>query len=144
MIINCHLAYISPTHRSNPNYPLFVCGTFQFLTSHSSEIDQYHSCATCYLKIECFVEWFFHKGWWWEALQGNVIITILWRIKGILFNGNCESFLVQMFGVALSNKCWLHLFKLFVLVTSLWMSAIRVVSLSLNYMCIALYHKKIA
>ncbi|TYH38183.1 hypothetical protein ES332_D12G092900v1 [Gossypium tomentosum] len=38
----------------------------------------------------------------------------------------------QIFGVAFSNKCWLHFFMLFVSVTGLWMSAIGVVSLALN------------
>jgi hypothetical protein len=33
------------------------------------------------------------------------------------------------FGVAFSNKCWLHFFMLFAPVTSLWMSSIRVVGL---------------
>ena len=38
----------------------------------------------------------------------------------------------QIFGVAFSNKCWLHFFMLFVQVTSLWMSALGVVGLALN------------
>ncbi|KAK8455571.1 hypothetical protein SEVIR_4G142403v4 [Setaria viridis] len=38
----------------------------------------------------------------------------------------------QIFGVAFSNKHWLHFFMLFVPVTSLWMSAIGVVGLALN------------
>ncbi|VAI24384.1 unnamed protein product [Triticum turgidum subsp. durum] len=38
----------------------------------------------------------------------------------------------QIFGVAFSNKHWLHFFMLFVLVTGLWMSAIGVVGLALN------------
>jgi photosystem II P680 reaction center D2 protein len=38
----------------------------------------------------------------------------------------------QIFGVSFSNKCWLHFFMLFVLVTSSWMSAIGVVGLVLN------------
>ncbi|XP_047259770.1 photosystem II D2 protein-like [Capsicum annuum] len=38
----------------------------------------------------------------------------------------------QIFGVSFSNNRWLHLFMLFVLVTSLWMSALGVVGLSLN------------
>nr|QWW92498.1 photosystem II protein D2 [Megaceros flagellaris] len=38
----------------------------------------------------------------------------------------------QIFGVALSNKRWLHFFMLFVPVTGLWMSAIGVVGLALN------------
>ncbi|KAF4400816.1 hypothetical protein G4B88_004359 [Cannabis sativa] len=38
----------------------------------------------------------------------------------------------QIFGVAFSNKRWLHFFMLFVLVTSLWMSALGVVGLALN------------
>ncbi|CAN6454791.1 unnamed protein product [Victoria cruziana] len=38
----------------------------------------------------------------------------------------------QIFGVAFSYKCWLHFFMLFIPVTSLWMSALGVVSLALN------------
>ncbi|XP_057861740.1 photosystem II D2 protein-like [Cryptomeria japonica] len=38
----------------------------------------------------------------------------------------------QIFGVAFSNKHWLHFFILFVSVTGLWMSAIGVVGLALN------------
>ncbi|CAN6465182.1 unnamed protein product [Victoria cruziana] len=43
---------------------------------------------------------------------------------------NC--FWSQIFGVAFSNRRWLHLFILFVPVTSLWMSALGVVGLTLN------------
>jgi len=38
----------------------------------------------------------------------------------------------QIFGVAFSNKRWLHFFMLFVPITGLWMSAIGVVGLALN------------
>ncbi|KAL1086735.1 hypothetical protein V6Z11_D08G134100 [Gossypium hirsutum] len=38
----------------------------------------------------------------------------------------------QIFGVAFSNKRWLHFFMLFVPVTDLWMSALGVVGLALN------------
>ncbi|KAK7348271.1 hypothetical protein VNO80_22822 [Phaseolus coccineus] len=38
----------------------------------------------------------------------------------------------QIFGVAFSNKCWLHFFMLLVPVTGLWMSALGVVGLALN------------
>jgi photosystem II P680 reaction center D2 protein len=38
----------------------------------------------------------------------------------------------QIFGVAFSNKRWLHFFMLFVPVIGLWMSAIGVVGLALN------------
>ncbi|KAJ4732262.1 Photosystem II D2 protein [Rhynchospora pubera] len=38
----------------------------------------------------------------------------------------------QIFGVAFSNKRWLHFFMLFVPVTGLWMSAVGVVGLALN------------
>ncbi|KAJ0565231.1 Photosystem II D2 protein [Helianthus annuus] len=38
----------------------------------------------------------------------------------------------QIFGVAFSNKRWLHLFMLFVPVTGLWMNALGVVGLALN------------
>ncbi|KAI3887922.1 hypothetical protein MKW92_002796 [Papaver armeniacum] len=38
----------------------------------------------------------------------------------------------QIFGVAFSNKRWLHFFMLFVLVTGLWMSALGLVGLALN------------
>jgi hypothetical protein len=40
---------------------------------------------------------------------------------------------VSNFGVAFSNKRWLHFFMLFVPVTGLWMSALGVVGLALNY-----------
>jgi hypothetical protein len=43
---------------------------------------------------------------------------------------NC--FWSQIFGVAFSNKHWLHFFMLFVPITSLWMSVIGVVGLALN------------
>ncbi|CAN6476861.1 unnamed protein product [Victoria cruziana] len=43
-----------------------------------------------------------------------------------------NGFWSQIFGVAFSNKHWLHFFMLFVLVTSLWMSALGVVGLALN------------
>ena len=38
----------------------------------------------------------------------------------------------QIFGIAFSNKRWLHFFMLFVPVTGLWMSAIGMVGLSFN------------
>ncbi|MCD7449802.1 hypothetical protein HAX54_001539, partial [Datura stramonium] len=38
----------------------------------------------------------------------------------------------QIFGVAFSNKRWLHFFMLFVPVTGLWMSFIGVIGLALN------------
>ncbi|KAF9603051.1 hypothetical protein IFM89_033776 [Coptis chinensis] len=38
----------------------------------------------------------------------------------------------QIFGVAFSNKCWLHFFVLFAPVTGLWISALGVVGLALN------------
>ncbi len=38
----------------------------------------------------------------------------------------------QIFGVAFSNKRWLHFFMLFVPVTGLWMSALGMVGLALN------------
>merc|ERR1711906_109024 len=38
----------------------------------------------------------------------------------------------QIFGVAFSNKRWLHFFMLFVPVTGLWMSALGVVGLACN------------
>ncbi|KAL2933876.1 Photosystem II D2 protein [Bienertia sinuspersici] len=38
----------------------------------------------------------------------------------------------QIFGVAFSNKPWLHFLMLFIPVTGLWMSALRVVGLALN------------
>ena len=41
----------------------------------------------------------------------------------------------QIFGVAFSNKRWLHFFMLFVPVTGLWMSALGVVGLALNLRC---------
>jgi len=40
--------------------------------------------------------------------------------------------LVTDFGIAFSNKRWLHFFMLFVPVTGLWMSAVGVVGLALN------------
>ena len=38
----------------------------------------------------------------------------------------------QIFGVAFSNKRWLHFFMLFVPVTGLWASAVGIVGLALN------------
>jgi photosystem II P680 reaction center D2 protein len=38
----------------------------------------------------------------------------------------------QIFGVAFSNKRWLHFFMLFVPVTGLWMSALGIIGLALN------------
>ena len=38
----------------------------------------------------------------------------------------------QIFGIAFSNKRWLHFFMLFVPVTGLWMSAVGIVGLALN------------
>ncbi|MCC3415794.1 photosystem II D2 protein (photosystem q(a) protein), partial [Microcoleus sp. PH2017_02_FOX_O_A] len=38
----------------------------------------------------------------------------------------------QIFGIAFSNKRWLHFFMLFVPVTGLWMSSIGIVGLALN------------
>ena len=38
----------------------------------------------------------------------------------------------QIFGIAFSNKRWLHFFMLFVPVTGLWMSAIGMVGLAFN------------
>ncbi|KAM3360714.1 hypothetical protein P3S68_015568 [Capsicum galapagoense] len=43
-----------------------------------------------------------------------------------------NSFWSQIFGVAFSNKYWLHFFMLFVPVTGLWMSALGVFGLALN------------
>ncbi|KAL7598925.1 hypothetical protein Lser_V15G23214 [Lactuca serriola] len=47
-----------------------------------------------------------------------------------MVTANC--FWSQIFGVAFSNKRWLHFFMLFVPVTGLWMSALGVVGLALN------------
>lgn len=51
-----------------------------------------------------------------------------------LFEHDCTAnrFWSQIFGVAFSNKRWLHFFMLFVPVTGLWMSALGVVGLALN------------
>jgi photosystem II P680 reaction center D2 protein len=48
----------------------------------------------------------------------------------------------QIFGVAFSNKRWLHFFMLFVPVTGLWMSALGVVGLALNLRAYDSFHKK--
>jgi len=48
----------------------------------------------------------------------------------------------QIFGVAFSNKRWLHFFVLVVPVTGLWMSALGVVALALTYVLMTLYHKR--
>ena len=50
------------------------------------------------------------------------------------FEQKCTAnrFWSQIFGVAFSNKRWLHFFMLFVPVTGLWMSALGVVGLALN------------
>jgi hypothetical protein len=39
---------------------------------------------------------------------------------------------LKFFGVAFSNKRWLHFFMLFVPVTGLWASAVGIVGLALN------------
>jgi photosystem II P680 reaction center D2 protein len=46
----------------------------------------------------------------------------------------------QIFGVAFSNKRWLHFFMLFVPVTGLWTSAIGI-WFSIKLTCMTLYHK---
>jgi len=38
----------------------------------------------------------------------------------------------QIFGIAFSNKRWLHFFMLFVPVTGLWMASVGMVGLALN------------
>ena len=48
----------------------------------------------------------------------------------------------QIFGVAFSNKRWLHFFMLFVPVTGLWMSALGVVGLALTFVHTISYHKR--
>ncbi|KAL5643600.1 hypothetical protein ACJX0J_003692, partial [Zea mays] len=61
-----------------------------------------------------------------------------WTLNPFSYDGKTYSmvtanrFWSQIFGVAFSNKRWLHFFMLFVPVTGLWMSAIGVVGLALN------------
>jgi photosystem II P680 reaction center D2 protein len=38
----------------------------------------------------------------------------------------------QIFGIAFSNKRWLHFFMLFVPVTGLWMASVGIIGLALN------------
>ena len=54
-------------------------------------------------------------------------------LKHLVFSMvTANRFWSQIFGVAFSNKRWLHFFMLFVPVTGLWMSALGVVGLALN------------
>jgi photosystem II P680 reaction center D2 protein len=63
------------------------------------------------------------------VLTHSVRLT-LHRLKKLYLPTN--RFWSQIFGVAFSNKRWLHFFMLFVPVTGLWMSALGVVGLALN------------
>ena len=60
------------------------------------------------------------------------LVTII--LSNYLVNSmvTANRFWSQIFGVAFSNKRWLHFFMLFVPVTGLWMSALGVVGLALN------------
>ena len=49
-----------------------------------------------------------------------------------LFDGHCQPFWSQIFGIAFSNKRWLHFFMLFVPVMGLWTSSIGIIGLALN------------
>jgi hypothetical protein len=53
------------------------------------------------------------------------------KIHFIVFKSGFEP-LTQGFSVLCSNKRWLHFFMLFIPITGLWMSAIRIVGLALN------------
>jgi photosystem II P680 reaction center D2 protein len=62
----------------------------------------------------------------------NTFRVYTYTIRRNLFNGYANRFWSQIFGVAFSNKRWLHFFMLFVPVTGLWTSAIGIVGLALN------------
>lgn len=66
--------------------------------------------------------------------KNNLLFIIPGKELPILFEHYCTAnrFWSQIFGVAFSNKRWLHFFMLFVPVTGLWMSALGVVGLALN------------
>ncbi len=53
-------------------------------------------------------------------------------VRRNLFNGDGQSLWSQIFGIAFSNKRWLHFFMLFVPVTGLWMASVGIVGLALN------------
>ena len=52
--------------------------------------------------------------------------------EGDLLYGYCNRFWSQIFGIAFSNKRWLHFFMLFVPVMGLWTSSIGIIGLALN------------
>ncbi|PIN07444.1 Photosystem II [Handroanthus impetiginosus] len=87
------------------------------------------------------------SSWFFASSFGELGVALLCAIHGAIIentlfeDGNAEEtysmvttnrFSSQIFGVAFSNKYWLHFFMLFVLVASLWMSALGVVGLALN------------
>jgi photosystem II P680 reaction center D2 protein len=63
-------------------------------------------------------------------MSSLVMINFLSFLVNSMVTAN--RFWSQIFGVAFSNKRWLHFFMLFVPVTGLWMSALGVVGLALN------------
>ena len=52
--------------------------------------------------------------------------------KRDLFDGHRQPLLESIFGIAFSNKRWLHFFMLFVPVMGLWTSSIGIIGLALN------------
>ncbi|KAM0057559.1 Photosystem II D2 protein [Helianthus debilis subsp. tardiflorus] len=63
------------------------------------------------------------------AVFVSVFLIYPVALSGLFF---APSFGSQIFGVAFSNKCWLHFFMLFVPVFGLRMSPLGVVGLALN------------
>ena len=67
-----------------------------------------------------------------ELRFGNALIINQTQAEETYSMVTANRFWSQIFGVAFSNKRWLHFFMLFVPVTGLWMSALGVVGLALN------------
>ncbi|KAI3875588.1 hypothetical protein MKW92_034416 [Papaver armeniacum] len=67
------------------------------------------------------------------AIHGATVENTLFEDpKRLIQMVTANRFWSQIFGVAFSNKRWLHFFMLIVLVTGLWMSALGLVGLALN------------
>ena len=92
--------------------------------------------------------------WYSDVSRRNHVIGVLATVENTLFEDGegantfpafnptqseetysmvtANRFWSQIFGIAFSNKRWLHFFMLFVPVTGLWMSSLGIVGLALN------------